>query len=213
MSKDLEKEYKALVNSETPDLWTRIEAGLDTKDNSRKRIQRIHYRVWGTVAAACLCVAVAVPVMMRGTLSSGSKTDMTATPEAAGESMDSYTITEGADIDGMSIKNADNSTMLSESMNEIDMAADCGVLEGALDGNGEIYHFTATVEILDIDVRRDSGPVYTAKVLDTENAELEKDSEIKIAADSGVLLEKSRTYEFTLYEEETGNEIVYRIAD
>lgn len=31
MSKDLEKEYRALVNSEAPDLWARIEVGLEEK--------------------------------------------------------------------------------------------------------------------------------------------------------------------------------------
>lgn len=31
MSKDLEKEYKALVDSEAPDLWARIGAGLEEK--------------------------------------------------------------------------------------------------------------------------------------------------------------------------------------
>lgn len=31
MSKDLEKEYRALVNSKAPDLWARIEAGLEEK--------------------------------------------------------------------------------------------------------------------------------------------------------------------------------------
>ena len=34
MSRDLEREYRGLVNSEVPDLWTRIEAGLEEKNTA-----------------------------------------------------------------------------------------------------------------------------------------------------------------------------------
>lgn len=101
MSKDLEKEYKALMDSDVPDLWARIEAGIDERNlpsnvhsadhrtqNAKKRgaKKRFHYGVWGTVAAACLCVAVAVPVMMQA--SKGKTSNMTAAPEAAAENFD-----------------------------------------------------------------------------------------------------------------------------
>lgn len=36
MSRDLEREYRAFVDSEVPDLWARIESGLEEK--SRRQI-------------------------------------------------------------------------------------------------------------------------------------------------------------------------------
>lgn len=244
MSKNLEKEYKALVSSEVPDLWSRIEAGLDSKDssgtdskmnnnvygfpemvqhkaNQNSSRKHTYYKVWGTIAAACLCAAVAMPVMLRGTLSSRSKMDMSASPEFAGESMRSSTTTQGTHVDGMGTKNADNA-MLDEGFNndmvvEAEAATDCAVMEEAFAETGEMYSFAATVEILEIDVTRDSGPVYTAKILETENMDLEKDSEIKIYApaysDSDALFEKFQTYDIILCEKEAENEVIYWIAD
>lgn len=37
MSKDLEKEYRALMDSEAPDLWARIESGLQEKKPVRQK--------------------------------------------------------------------------------------------------------------------------------------------------------------------------------
>lgn len=107
MSKDLEKEYKALMNSEVPDLWARIEAGIDEKNvftKQGKAPKRFRYGVWGTVAAACLCVAVAVPVMMQA--SKGKTDNMTAVPEAAAEAFDGGHATEDA-----AMKTADHDMM------------------------------------------------------------------------------------------------------
>lgn len=115
MSKDLEKEYKALMNSDVPDLWARIEAGIDEKNSSgniqhfdhrtqnekgkRNAKKPFRFKVWGTVAAACLCVAVAIPVMMQATKSGVS--NMTA-PEMAAESLDT-----GYAQDDAAVKSAD----------------------------------------------------------------------------------------------------------
>ena len=59
MSKDLEKEYKALMDSEAPNLWARIEAGLEEKE---KPAGRKWYRIklWAGLAAACACAAASM---------------------------------------------------------------------------------------------------------------------------------------------------------
>lgn len=88
MSKRLENEYKTLMNNNVPDLWARIESGLDPKEGAPKqtgqgdffrmrdtaagqpgkRRRRIRYRIWGTAAAACICALVAIPAwLMHGT--------------------------------------------------------------------------------------------------------------------------------------------------
>ena len=84
MSKDLEREYRALVNSEAPDLWARIEAGLEEKkaadlysvsiDRNQERNQkkRVDFKMWAGLAAACACVALIVPAMARMMIMGGS---------------------------------------------------------------------------------------------------------------------------------------------
>lgn len=64
MSKDLEKEYQKLMTEDLPDLWDRIDAGLEPKQPAVKKISLWRtYRTWGTVAAAVLCLAVIGPVL------------------------------------------------------------------------------------------------------------------------------------------------------
>lgn len=67
MNKNMEKEYRELMKQEVPELWDRIEAGLEPKKTaaekekrSERRIggsRRIRYRAWGIAAAVCLCLA------------------------------------------------------------------------------------------------------------------------------------------------------------
>ncbi len=80
MSKDLEKEYRALVNSEAPDLWARIEVGLEEKTVRSHREKFIkkkwHFKMWAGLAAACVCVALSLPVIMRYFSPDGSNSDI-----------------------------------------------------------------------------------------------------------------------------------------
>ena len=64
MNKDLEKEYKELMTEDVPDLWGRIEAGLEPKKPTAKQVNfwRKNY-VWGTAIAACICIAISVSVI------------------------------------------------------------------------------------------------------------------------------------------------------
>lgn len=137
MSKDLENEYKALMDSDVPDLWARIEAGIDEKNlsgnvysadhrtqNVKKRSakKRFHYGVWGTVAAACLCVAVAVPVMMQ--VSKGKINNMTAVPEAAAENFDAGYVQDDA-----AVKSADTDLLNNALEDSVAMEAENDVCD------------------------------------------------------------------------------------
>lgn len=68
MSKDFEQAYRELAQSEIPDLWNRIEAGLSEKstpeNGQEKNLERkkwIYFRRYAGMAAAALCVALIVP--------------------------------------------------------------------------------------------------------------------------------------------------------
>lgn len=89
MGRDFEQELKQLQQTEIPDLWSRIEAGLtektdaapvsgsvgvsDRREGSGRRTDRekkAAYRKWGTLAA-CLCLAAAFPVLILQTGKNG----------------------------------------------------------------------------------------------------------------------------------------------
>ena len=104
MSRNLEKEYKELMKEEMPDLWGRIEAGLEPEQTgTKKRNLWKKYGPWGmTAAAACLCLAVTVPFLFNKIQSEQSNfwntADVLSNPS-------SYNNTgqqggEGADFDG-----------------------------------------------------------------------------------------------------------------
>lgn len=67
MSKDFEKAYRELAESEIPDLWDRIEAGLESKSTPKqtkkqyKKGKWAHLNKYSGVAAAAVCVAVVIP--------------------------------------------------------------------------------------------------------------------------------------------------------
>lgn len=76
MKRDFEREFKELKISEVPDLWNRIEAGLSDKKiaasgsgaaaisvNRYNFGKRAVWRKWGTLAAACVCVALIIPAI------------------------------------------------------------------------------------------------------------------------------------------------------
>ena len=99
MSKNLEKEYKELMKEEMPDLWGRIEAGLEPKQTGiKKRNLWKKYGPWG-MAAACLCLAVMVPFMFKE-----DQSDFWSAADAPGSTSSYYNAGqqdgEGADYAG-----------------------------------------------------------------------------------------------------------------
>ncbi|NBH83438.1 hypothetical protein D7X88_11105 [bacterium C-53] len=67
MSKNLENEYRKMIEQETPDLWSRIEAELPPKKKAFiYRFRRPYIHVAAGVAAAVVIVCVAVPFARTG---------------------------------------------------------------------------------------------------------------------------------------------------
>lgn len=261
MSRDLEREYRALVNSEVPDLWARIEAGLEDKkmapetagtaasdlhitdfsmpdaQREQPRIRKANFRVWAGIAAACACVALVVPAMLRAGMSKGGSYSNSA-PNFAAD-----TAPQSADSSGGAEDNAGREEMAYEYGNEksdflqgnaqTTMDSDmngAGAADGAQmmeeaaaaeEPESESYSFHATVEILETDLRMDSGILYTAKVLSSDNSAIAADSEIRIfssavSAEGVTRLEVSQTYDLVLCEDhsgEMGQEPTYLLID
>ena len=92
MSKNFEKEYKEYLNAQAPDLWDRIEAGVDAlelaagaaqndgagekenvvpisskkskKEQKKRRVRYQHYRMIASVAACLFALVIIVPVYL-----------------------------------------------------------------------------------------------------------------------------------------------------
>lgn len=68
--KQFEEEYKEYVNGSAPDLWERIEAGVDQKiaqedmrqAQKQKKSSQKMIRMWGSIAACVAAIALIVPV-------------------------------------------------------------------------------------------------------------------------------------------------------
>ena len=82
--RDLNKEYRDMVLEETPDIWSKIEAGLDERQQpvKKKKVLRFN-RTMGymtAAAAAIVCICIAIPVI-RGSMSADMAAE-TAAPTA-----------------------------------------------------------------------------------------------------------------------------------
>lgn len=76
MNKSLEKEYKELMAENVPDLWERIETGLEPKQPAVKKGNLWkRYRMWGLAVAACLCMMVTVPVILKKNTNESMRSD------------------------------------------------------------------------------------------------------------------------------------------
>lgn len=226
MSKNLEREYRALVNSEVPDLWARIEAGLEDKKTAPEesaseeketdfqtenvRSKKVNFKMWAGLAAACVCVALIVPAMARTlTMVGEGNSYSNSAPqeldshgkagsggqETAEEAIANDAAAPGDNGMGNSVVTSDNATA----------AAD---IDHTVSSGQEFAFFRATVEILDIDIRTNGKVLYTAKVIASENADLQVDSEIKIISpvvetEGAVTLEEAQTYDLMLCEEQS----------
>ncbi len=214
MSKDLEKEYRALMDSEAPNLWARIEAGLEEKEKpAGRKWHRI--KLWAGLAAACACAAVCIPVMKSCLPLSGGAAytaeparndtvSMECVPQAAAltaEGAESAAEAVQENSVRAAAENGEDTCMLEDSDAVLSGATDNGA--GAVRANNS---FVVTAEILEIDLRLNSGIVYLAKVVSSEDEAVQAGSEIKIfrsalAAEDMITLEQSQTYELTLMKE------------
>lgn len=66
MNKDFESEYREYQKMSVPDLWDRIEAGIDALEEDKaepKKIIKFPVRKMATIAAACFAVIICIPAL------------------------------------------------------------------------------------------------------------------------------------------------------
>lgn len=145
MERDFEQEFKRWKQSETPDLWGRIEAGLSEKPiaasvfeggkrsvyadgaaTQYKTIRKTVWHKWGTLAAACLVAAIVFPAVSLMLKRSGNKSGESnmRTDYSAGEA-DTAAFEDGTaavDVGAGEVGAADD--MIADGMTAEDIASD-----------------------------------------------------------------------------------------
>ncbi|MCM1251224.1 MAG: hypothetical protein NC321_00220 [Clostridium sp.] len=99
MERDFELEYREMKQNETPDLWSRIEAGLSDKKIATTTLEepvtvrperfvvrkQASWKRWGLLAAACLCVVILFPAVIMGITGSYKNSSSAADTSLADE--------------------------------------------------------------------------------------------------------------------------------
>ncbi len=193
MSKKLESEYKNLILQDVPDLWSRIEAGLEPKQqdlrkssNEKKIVSfRKKYKTWGTIAVACACVAIALPVFVNSINNKNeiSASDMVVNEDTVAEmAADSADSAFMAEQEGNISKNPDmDGFSFDESISGLESAITTNDAANATVGDmNEQSEYKVTISILDRTIS-DKEIIYTAKVIISDsNSILVPDDEIVI---------------------------------
>lgn len=145
MERDFEQEFRRLKQSETPDLWNRIEAGLSEK-HVVVPIRKTAWKKWGTFAAACLAAVIIFPALSMMIKRGGSKSDSSMSADygamennAAGADMMAEDTVSDSAADGMNSEsyNTESGGSISAAntvgTDELEEAAGFPVLEEASD--------------------------------------------------------------------------------
>lgn len=197
MNKNLEMEYRTQIQNDVPDLWDRIEAGIEEKTPSTKnkkvytyRKRKKLYTLGGGVLAAGLCLAVGLPVFFGA--GNSSKSEMAVADFAT-------TLSETtAETKKSEYFNAAASVVQEESLVE--------------DVEMEPKMLKVTVKITSIS-EVDGVLEYQAQVLDEETGSLDKGTSIKLRENENAMkLDLELEEEYTLSIQDT-EEAYYMIQE
>lgn len=201
MNRDLKNEYKQLITDEAPDLWVRIEAGLEPKKKKKKPVR---FWTFAAAAAACACVVITLPaIMMSGGYSSnGTSSGSTASNSASTSAGSSPVYSTSDGMDTAAIQENSKAQMSggvdnSASASAADAAA---AYEAEMDYRNELEtDMQVFVQILGVTVE-DDVIIYFARVESSDSETLKEDAEIKIYSNAinEVLFEEGERCELQL---------------
>ena len=162
MNKDLEKEYKELMTEDVPDLWGRIEEGLEPKKATTRVSFWRKYRAWGMAAAACLCLAVVAP-MIYGVISDDGLSKSDSFGASCAPSSMYYT------SDGSMYENAGGDDISPEENHLADWS-DANLGETEPNGEYDDGVFTITAKVMEI-LEEEGKNVYLVQIMEVSYAD------------------------------------------
>lgn len=168
MSKNLEMEYKKQIQNNVPDLWDRIEVGLEEKPaRQRKRgstaRRKNFYFIGGGILAAGICVAVALPVFTR-TAKNDCATNAALSADMNAESVDECQDNETAE--NFAMNNPENAMMMEEAQISKEESEKSDLIKISV----KILEATQTGE----------GTEYQAQVMEEATGMIKKESLIRL---------------------------------
>ena len=186
MNKDLEKEYKELMTEDVPDLWGRIEAGLEPKKPAAKVSFWRKYRTWGMAAAACLCLTVVAPMIYNGVSS-----DSTSKSDSGGDSGGAAyapSIMDNMSEGSMYEYNGGDGFSPQENY-EADWGDVNSAGEASNSGYDDVFYLVTAIVTEVLDEGEEWGKVYCVQLLETELTDWAEGDIIKLY-DRGLLDEE-----------------------
>lgn len=156
MSKDFKSEYENQLDFEIPDLWSRIEPQLHEKVaqpmaaqapvniqqpqvviKKKNKLRRIY--AYSGIAVACLCVVIAIPVLMGNMDRKDASNDMVAMDSAVSEESVNENTTAGWNDMAMGSADAEMDMDMDTSSESATQTDDCVVEDGtASDSDAEV---------------------------------------------------------------------------
>lgn len=214
MNKNLEKEYKELMAEDAPDLWGRIEAGLEPKKSAAKVSFWRKYRAWGMVAAACLCLAIVLPALFEERL-----IEERGRHDRSGKShLESLTGSEPSDknLSGFGYDSTDNfgpqENYSAEKAGDTNFSG-----QEPMRGTDEDFDglFTITAKVIEI-LEEEDKKVYLVRIAETDYNDLAEGDSVRLYSwydlDDGLL--EGEIYLFDIIAlQSNGNEDKYFIYD
>lgn len=182
MSRDFEQEFKELKQSEIPDLWNRIEAGLSERPMTAPHVtKKIAWRKWGTLAAACFAVAIILPALTVLFKNGGEKSGTAAENTTAAPSTDTAAPADMAAAEEWAADDAvaaDDAGMNGEAYTGMTEGASTETAEAAEEETADM----ATDGVVSEDTDAENGPRTP-----TQGKEMEKSDLYASLADGQVL--------------------------
>lgn len=206
MNKNFEKEYRKKIQEEVPDLWYRIEEGLIEKNAEVElskysaKAKKIMIYKYSSLAAACICLAIILPVLI---FSGKNYKECTSGTDMA-EKSDETLMEEAMEAD------AEGSGILFEfSADEPAVESTEEYAEGA--GNIQTSHMKVMIQDY---TKSETSSIYKIIVEEDYKNEFVSGTEIEMEADESLLasLENGKVYEIEFYYDSTKN-IPYQIID
>lgn len=177
MNKDLEKEYKELMTEDVPDLWGRIEAGLEPKQPTAKQVSFLRKkRVWGTAVAACICIAISVPFIQ--SQFRGEKMSTSDNGGATNEMMLQAPQEEMADGAGW-YENAAAENYSPVEDNYMEDTNNGLGYEAGTTVDQDAITYTVMAEVTEVS-EKENGMVYTVKIVASDYAGFSEDDTVKL---------------------------------
>lgn len=210
MNNNFEKEYRKKIQEEAPDLWNRIEEGLADK-KADKQVLEFHNKTkrnkiikFSSFAAACICLAIVLPVFIFTEKNYSDKISSTENIESVEKPSTIFEFEAAAEEESEVAEAAtEESESASEEMSEETSAEEASVTE--------TKNMKVTIQGY---AQLENSFIYEMIVEEDNNDEFEAGTEIEMEVDESFVtnLENGKKYEIEFYYDSTKS-VPYCLTD